>query len=170
MWPNRIRSAFLTFAFTALLAGSAVNATGAACGDDRVLLRGDSAVLQIQVEIAADADSRARGLMFRRSLPQGQGMLFVYPRPTTMFFWMRNTFIPLDMIFIDDRGVIRLIHPDARPLDETPIPGAAPGDPDPERLMVLEIGGGEAARLGLRVGQVLAHPRLPQARAAWPCR
>ncbi|RJL21183.1 DUF192 domain-containing protein [Paracoccus siganidrum] len=170
MWPNRIRSAFLTLAFTALLSGSAAFATAPVCADDLVLLQGDSAPLKIRVEIADDAASRAQGLMFRRSLPRGQGMLFVYPRPAPLFFWMRNTFIPLDIVFIDDRGVIRHIHPQARPLDETPIPGAAPGDPDPERLMVLEIGGGEAARLGLRVGQALAHPRLDAARAAWPCR
>lgn len=108
--------------------------------------------------------------MFRRELPRGQGMLFIYPAPVETSFWMRNTFIPLDIIFIDERGVIRHIHPEARPLDESPIPGAAPGDPDRRRLMVLEIGGGEAARLGLRAGQALAHPRLDQSRAAWPCR
>ena len=82
---------------------------------------------------------------------------------------MRNTYIPLDLIFLDQAGVIRHIHPRAVPLDETPIPGAAPGDPDPDRQMILEIGGGEAERLGLAVGQPMAHPRLHQDLAALPC-
>lgn len=97
-------------------------------------------------------------------------MLFVYPEPQPVSFWMRNTLIPLDLIFFDETGVIRHIHRNARPLDETPIPGAAIGDPRPDRLMVLEIAGGEAARLGLAAGQQLAHPALDRAGAAWPCR
>ena len=80
-----------------------------------------------------------------------------------------NTLIALDMIFIDARGEVRHVHSMARPLDETPIPGAAPTDPAPERLMVLEVAGGEAARLGIVPGMALSHPRLPQAGALAPC-
>lgn len=122
------------------------------------------------IELADNPQSRAQGLMFVENLPQEQGMLFIYDDPAPVSFWMRNTLIALDMIFLDARGVIRHIHPMAQPLDETPIPGAAPSDPDPDRLMVLEIAGGEAARLGLRVGMAMAHPAVPQEHAASPCK
>ncbi|MDT4887934.1 putative ACR [compost metagenome] len=82
---------------------------------------------------------------------------------------MRNTLIPLDMIFIDARGEVRHVHPMARPLDETSVPGAPLDDPAPERLMVLEIRGGDAARLGIHPGMVLSHPGLPQDGALAPC-
>ncbi|MDM7458122.1 MAG: DUF192 domain-containing protein [Paracoccus sp. (in: a-proteobacteria)] len=130
----------------------------------------ESKVLDFSVEIADDPASRAQGLMFRDNLPSGHGMLFIYERPQIVSFWMENTLIPLDMIFMDARGVIRHIHENARPLDRSPIPGAVPGDPAPRRLMVLEIAGGDAKRLGLSEGTAMAHPRLDQSKAALPCR
>ncbi|MFV0384492.1 DUF192 domain-containing protein [Paracoccus sp. (in: a-proteobacteria)] len=126
-------------------------------------------VRSFQVEIADNPVSRERGLMFRNDLPQGRGMLFIYDAPRPVSFWMRNTLIPLDLVFLDETGVIRHIHPNASPLDETPIPGSAVGDPHPDRLMVLEVAGGEAARMGLSRGQPMATPRLDPANAAWPC-
>lgn len=146
-------------------------AEAVACAPDRVAIRvGPDRALTFRIELADTAESRARGLMYRRSVPQGTGMLFVYPTPQPVSFWMRNTLIPLDLVFADRTGMIRHIHHDARPLDETPIPGAAIGDPNPDRLVVLEIAGGEAARLGLHAGQPLAHPVLDPRTAAWPCR
>src|SRR5690606_10781684 len=121
------------------------------------------------VEIAGTQAERAQGLMFRRDLPSGQGMLFIYESPQPVEFWMRNTLIALDMIFIDARGEVRHVHPMAQPLDETGIPGAAPGDAAPERLMVLEVRGGDAARLGIFPGMALSHPALPQDQALAPC-
>ncbi len=108
--------------------------------------------------------------MFRRSLPQDGGMLFIYETPQPVSFWMRNTLIPLDMIFIAPTGEVRHVHAGAKPQDDTSIPGAAIGDPEPERLMVLEVKGGDAARLGIRPGMVLAHPRVPAQLAKAPCR
>ena len=124
---------------------------------------------KFMVEIADDDEARQRGLMFRPPLPDDRGMLFQFPAAGEQSFWMRNTQIALDMIFIDARGEVRHVHPMARPLDETAIPGAAPGDPAPERLMVLEVRGGDAARLGIHPGMVLSHPRLPQQDALAPC-
>jgi uncharacterized protein len=145
-------------------------APAAQCHPDRLLVRLDpQRALAFDIEVADTVDSRARGLMFRRSLPPGTGMLFIYKRPQPVSFWMRNTLIPLDMVFIDAWGVIRHIHDNARPLDETPVPGAVAGDPHPERLMVLEIAGGEAQRLGLEPGQAIAHPALGAEDQAWPC-
>ncbi|MGZ3216722.1 DUF192 domain-containing protein [Paracoccus sp. T5] len=140
------------------------------CSEQRVLIDTPAGVVDVAVELADTPERRAIGLMYRQDLPNGQGMLFIYEAPQPVSFWMRNTLIPLDMIFLDDAGVIRHIHRNARPLDETSIPGAAVGDPDPNRLMVLEIAGGEAERLGLRTGQVMAHPALDARHAAWPCR
>ena len=124
---------------------------------------------RIEAEVAANQPARMQGLMQRRSLGPNQGMLFVFPFRDRHCMWMRNTLIPLDMIFIDARGEVRHVHANARPLDETAIPGAIAGDASPERLMVLEVPGGDAARLGIVPGMVLSHPRLPQATALAPC-
>ncbi len=153
----------------ALLITNHSSALAATCHPDRALFLGRGKPVEVPVEIADSGEKRARGLMFRRDLPPGQGMLFIYESPQPVSFWMRNTLIALDMIFIDARGEVRHVHPMARPLDETAIPGAAPDDPAPERLMVLEVPGGDAARLGIHPGMVLSHPRLPQDAALAPC-
>jgi len=70
------------------------------------------------VEVADTLEKQERGLMFRRSLPENEGMLFVYREPVEMSFWMRNTLIPLDIVFVGADGVILNIH-QARPLDES---------------------------------------------------
>lgn len=90
-------------------------------------------------------------------------MLFIFPKPERPAFWMKNTLIPLDMIFIDEAGSIIHIHENARPHDLT---GISPPSPV---VMVLEINGGLARRLGIRVGDVLRHPRLDQSLAKAPC-
>ena len=167
MSPNRAAGAALALAL--LLAWAGPSAADIACAPDRAIFQTDDGPVAFQVELADDEGERARGLMFRRELDRGTGMLFIYDNPRAVSFWMRNTYIPLDLVFLDQAGVIRHIHRNARPLDETPIPGAAPGDPDPHRRMILEIGGGEANRLGLAVGQPMAHPRLHQDLAALPC-
>ena len=164
MSPNRAALALLAW-----MAAAPVWAGAVACTPDRVVFQTPSGPVAVFVEIADDEAERARGLMFRRSLPEDSGMLFIYDQPRQVSFWMRNTMIPLDLVFLDDTGTVRHIHRNARPLDETPIPGAAIGDPRPERLMIVEVMAGEADRLGLAVGQTMAHPRLPQDRAALPC-
>lgn len=171
MWRNSLAAALIAVAIGPAGAQEPVAAPATAvCSDEVALIRvAPERALSFSIKVADTPESRAQGLMFRQDLPAGQGMLFIYPGPQPVSFWMRNTLIPLDMVFIDARGVIRHIHANARPLDETPIPGAAVGDPDPDRLMVLEIAGGEAARLGLQPGMVLAHPGLDPTRAAWPC-
>lgn len=100
------------------------------------------------IQIAKTKQQRMRGLMFRKSLKSGYGMLFVeeeHPRIVKM--WMRNTFIPLDMIFFNRAGEIVYIHEGAIPHDETSI------GPNFPVFAVLEIIAGDSARLGLRVGQ-----------------
>jgi uncharacterized membrane protein (UPF0127 family) len=103
----------------------------------------------------ADTPSRqAQGLMFVRALPQLQGMLFVHESPRPISMWMKNTYIPLDMVFIDANGHIQQIVEGATPHSLDIIRSNEPA------LAVLEIGGGEAKRLGLQPGQRVAHPAL----------
>lgn len=171
MLRNSLVAALLMMLAAPVAAQPVVTAADAQCSQDAALIRtAPDKALSFDIEVVDTPESRAQGLMFRRNLPAGQGMLFIYPEPQPVSFWMRNTLIPLDLLFFDEGGVIRHIHDNARPLDETPIPGAAVGDPQPDRLMVLEIAGGEAARLGLAPGQQLAHPSLDADTAAWPCR
>jgi len=143
----------------ALTAGMAA----AQCAPDSVSIRGDFGVARFSVEIADTDETRARGLMFREKLPRSAGMLFVYDAPQRASFWMRNTLIPLDMLFADETGRITRVHAMAVPGDETPIPG---GD---GVLAVLEINGGLARLLGIEEGAEMRHPAFPQDRAAWPC-
>ena len=133
------------------------------CQDTAVTLRGDWGSARFTVEIADDPDERAQGLMHRPSMPSGAGMLFVYEGPQSLTFWMRNTLIELDMLFIDPQGVVRHIHHRAQPLDETTIPG---GD---GLLAVLEINGGLAKRLGITEGTEMRHPAFAANDPAWPC-
>jgi uncharacterized protein len=141
----------------------AAGPAAAACRADIAEFMWDGGGARFGVEIADDEAERAQGLMNRESLPAGSGMLFVYDRPQDVAFWMKNTLIPLDMIFIDDAGRVTDVHENAVPGDLTPIPGPQ------DTLLVLEIRGGLAARLGLGEGAVLRHPALDPAEAAWPC-
>ncbi|MDO5529893.1 MAG: DUF192 domain-containing protein [Paracoccus sp. (in: a-proteobacteria)] len=129
---------------------------------------GETHEVPFTIELADTEASRARGLMHRAELADQHGMLFVYDRPQPVSFWMKNTLIGLDLIFMDSARVIRHIHEGAVPGDLTPIPGARPGDPQPARQYVLEIAAGEAARLGLAEGQVMTYPFVPARYAALP--
>ena len=137
-------------------------AAQAACSADAVTVIGDFGQARFQIDLADDPQERARGLMFVEQMPTLSGMLFVYEAPQRATFWMRNTLIPLDMLFADDTGTITRVHPDAIPGDETTIDG---GD---GVLAVLEINGGLAARLGIDAGDVIQHPSFGPAAAA-PC-
>lgn len=155
---NAIRRVLAAVIFSAAAQGVA-----AECSDGTVWIRGDFGTARFNVEIADTQRSRAIGLMNRPSMPASEGMLFIYPRPQRLSFWMRNTLIPLDMLFVDPTGRVAKIHHQAVPLDETPIPG---GD---GLTHVLEINGGLARQLGIAEGAELRHPSFDQASAAWAC-
>ncbi len=148
-------------ALLVLLAGAGTAA--AQCAPDSVELRGDWGTARFGVDLADDPAERAQGLMNVPQLPRSRGMLFVYEAPQVATFWMRNTLIPLDMIFMDVGGTVTRVHPDAVPLDETTIFG---GD---DVAAVLEINGGLAASMGIGPGTELRHPALDQSAAVWPC-
>jgi uncharacterized protein len=104
-----------------------------------------------QVEIARDDASRARGLMDRRFMPADHGMLFEFDREAPEAFWMKDTYIPLDMIFISKTGIVTNIVANAEPLSERAIPSGPPC------MAVLELNGGAAAKIGLKVGDKVRH-------------
>ena len=97
------------------------------------------------VEVARTHDQQQHGMMFRRSIAPDRGMLFPYEQPQNIAFWMKNTLIPLDIIFIRADGTIARIST-AVPHSETPVPSGEPV------VAVLEIAGGRAAELGIRAG------------------
>lgn len=127
----------------------------AACSDEsRAVLRTATGDHAFTVEIADDDAERAKGLMFRQSLASDHGMLFDFGSEREVSFWMRNTFIPLDMIFIGADGTVKAIHENARPQDPTSIPSGAPV------RFVFEIVGGGAAAIGLEPGDTFEHARV----------
>jgi uncharacterized membrane protein (UPF0127 family) len=107
---------------------------------------------EFSVEVMRGGPQRERGLMFRRFLPQDRGMLFDFAteRPVTM--WMKNTYLPLDMIFIGRAGKVVGLAENTEPLSEKIIPSGAPA------YGVLEVNAGTAAHIGLRVGDSVRHP------------
>ncbi|GAA0302113.1 DUF192 domain-containing protein [Rhodovulum strictum] len=157
------KRSFLHFAgLIAALVLAMAGAARAQCDGTRVDLRGDWGSARFTVEIADSEETRARGLMHRETLPAWAGMLFVYDHPQRVAFWMKDTLIPLDMLFLDPEGRVLKVHQNARPLDRTPIDGG-------EGVQaVLEINGGLADRLGIGPGSELRHPAFGPD-AAWPC-
>ena len=115
-------------------------------------IAGKSGVHVFAVELASTPQEQATGLMFRRELPEGRGMLFDFHRDQPTSFWMKNTYIPLDMIFIRGDGRILRIAENTVPLSETLIPSGGPV------RAVLEVIAGTAKRLGIAPGDRVGHP------------
>lgn len=143
------------------LSGTAVFAQD--CREDAVFLRGDWGQARFSVEVADDAQERAVGLMNRDQMSSSAGMLFVFEQTEPVSFWMENTLIPLDMLFIAENGVVSRIHSNAQPLDRTPIPSGSPV------RYVLEIKGGLAERMGIVAGSEVQHSSILKEVAVWPC-
>jgi uncharacterized membrane protein (UPF0127 family) len=99
-----------------------------------------------EVEIAKDEAAREHGLMDRHQMPDNHGMLFEFPSRAPVTFWMKDTYIPLDMIFIDSDGTVRNFFENAKPLSEALIPSGIPV------VAVLELNGGQARAIHLKPG------------------
>ena len=147
-----LRSAFaaVRLAFALLL----VSAAAACSADNQAVFHTAKGDFAFTVEIADTEAQRERGLMFRTSLAADAGMLFDYHKEQQAAFWMQNTLIPLDMIFISADGIVKTIHVNARPMDTTSIPSEVPV------RFVLEIAGGRSQEIGLKVGDKFDHPRV----------
>lgn len=111
-----------------------------------VTVTGKHAPRSFRAWLAATDARREQGLMFVRSLEQDQGMWFQFDVPDMLNFWMKNTFIPLDIVYVAGDGRIVRIADRAAPFSLTPIPSGVPA------VAVLELGGGVAKRLGIRAG------------------
>ena len=112
--------------------------------------------VRLQVEFVATEKARERGLMNRNNLAPDRGMLFDFKREQPVAFWMKNTLIPLDMIFIRADGRVNSIARNAVPGDLTPIPSGGPV------RAVLEIPGGQAAKIGIEPGDRVLHRIFPR--------
>jgi uncharacterized membrane protein (UPF0127 family) len=135
-----------------LLALVAIAGPTWAAGRETLEIASKSGVHAFSVEIAATEAEREKGLMYRKELPEGRGMLFDFHREQEVGFWMQNTYIPLDMIFIRGDGRILRIAENTKPLSTRIIPSNGPV------RWVLEVIGGTAAKLGIAPGDRVASP------------
>ncbi len=142
--------AALAVALMVLLAPAAGRAASHATSELTVVGAGGSH--RFRVELVDDDRSRARGLMFRRSLPADGGMLFDFGRDQPISMWMKNTLIPLDMLFIDRHGVIVNLHQRAVPHSLAAISSVG------RVRAVLELNGGTVSRLKIQPGDRVRHP------------
>ena len=142
----RVLSGF-AFLFSLLLTAPAL-----ALDRNTVEIASKTGVHVFTVEVADTEATREKGLMYRRDLPEGRGMLFDFFRDQPVGFWMKNTYIPLDMIFIRGDGRIVSIAENTEPLSERVVPSGAPV------RAVLEVKGGTARRLGIQPGDQAANP------------
>lgn len=140
------------------------SAAGAACAPDTVELRWPGGQARFTVEVADTPEERAKGLMDRAHLAASAGMLFVYQSPEHAYYWMKNTLIPLDIIFADQAGRVTVVHSDAVPGDLTPLDGGEGVN------YVLEINGGLAARMGIGPGAEMRSGVMDQDQISWTCR
>lgn len=125
-----------------------------ATADDRLVIHTDTGDYTFTVEVVDTPETRQYGLMFRTELAADRGMLFDFFVEEETAFWMQNTLIPLDMIFISKDGIVRHFHENAIPRDTTSIPSVYPVQ------FVLEIPGGRAKEIGLKDGDKIDHPRM----------
>jgi len=130
----------------------AASAPGPAADLNTLEIVSKSGVHVFAVELAVTDDQRARGLMFRRELAEGHGMLFKFEPDQTIVMWMQNTYVSLDMIFIRSDGRILRIAENTEPLSTRTISSGGPA------RGVLEVVAGTARKLGLAPGDGVAHP------------
>jgi hypothetical protein len=126
----------------ALLAGC----SSSRAADTVVIHASGGEEVPVRVELATTPEARQLGLMYRDSLAAGAGMLFVFPSAAVQSFWMRNTRIPLDILFIDDAQRIVRLHAETTPYSEASLPSGKPV------RFVLEVPGGFSAANGIREG------------------
>lgn len=146
MTRRSARSTLLALAL--LLAVLSSCRTSRAAGSVELVSR-SGAVIPVSVELATTPDARQLGLMYREQLAPGNGMLFIFPASAPQSFWMKNTKIPLDILFIDDTGKIVRLHASTTPFSEQSLPSDAPV------RFVLEVPGGYCADNGIAEGDTV---------------
>lgn len=154
-----IRSSFGKARLSSVLVAVLALGAGPACTEPEapsvtIHLSAEKSVT-VPVEIADSPEERTLGLMYRTSLEPGSGMLFLFPDERERSFWMKNTPLPLDIVFLSAAGEIAGIAERTKPFSLDPIPSGAPA------LRVLEVEAGFVARHGLRVGQQVTYRGVP---------
>lgn len=134
------------------LVATAFAASAALGADPALVVETASGPHRYSVEIADDEATREHGLMDRREMARDHGMLFAFPRRGPVTFWMKDTYLSLDMVFIDADGTVRRVVPRAKPLSEDLIESGGPV------TGVLELNAGEAAAIGLKPGDKVKFP------------
>jgi uncharacterized membrane protein (UPF0127 family) len=127
-------------------------ANGFAASTGTLVLKTGTGEHPYKVEVAETNEERAMGLMYRRSLPENAGMLFIYDRPQPAAMWMKNTLIPLDMVFIAGDGTVHRIEANTEPFSTAVIPSEG------DVLAVLELNAGQAGKIGLKRGDKVVYP------------
>lgn len=110
-------------------------------------------IKQIEIEVAETEERRRLGLMFRQSMEENQGMLFIFPNEELQSFWMKNTVISLDIIYINSKKQIVKIHKKAVPFDERGLPSGMPSK------FVIEVNGGFCEKFGIKEGDYIDYRR-----------
>ena len=151
------RIIFLLAAASAPLSAAADEA----CAPDRIDFRSEETSAAFSIEVVDTEETRARGLMHREEMRADHGMLFVYPDAGERAFWMKNTPLPLDIVFLNARGVVCSIAASTTPFSLDIIPSGCAAQ------TVLEVNAGVAAAVGLGLGAVARHPAI--ARPLRPC-
>jgi uncharacterized protein len=149
VWAAARSAAILASVFFCLIALSPAARAGQTL--ERVEFVTGSGSHAFRVEVADTPEQRAKGLMFRRSMPQDQGMLFDFDGEVPVMMWMKNTYIPLDMVFLSRKGVVTNIAADTTPMSEAVIYGG-------RASAVIELNAGVAKQIGLKPGDTVRHP------------
>ena len=134
------------------------------CQEDVVSIHGDFGVVDFNVEIAITSIQRTQGLMGRKKLDARSGMLFLYEKPHKVSFWMKNTVIPLDILFLSMSGEISHIEHNAQPFSMKRISGRS------DTIAVLEINGQSAIREGIKTRDLVRHPFFLPFDVKWSCK
>ena len=155
------------FAFAALVTACAGTLASTAAlfsslDQAQVTVSTSSGEHEFTVWIAADERSREQGLMYIRELPPDRGMLFLFERPQPVAFWMKDTYVSLDLVFIDPAGRVLNVAADAKPLSLMPIQSRG------DALAVLELLAGTARKIGLQPGDRVDIPTLRTTGSAHP--
>ncbi|HEX3994169.1 MAG TPA: DUF192 domain-containing protein [Acetobacteraceae bacterium] len=153
-----VQAAPVAFLAAALLVAGFVVFPVRAAGNGTLEIVSASGVHAFTVELATNDAERERGLMYRKSMPQGHGMLFDFQHEQPLSFWMHNTYIPLDMIFIRGDGRIAHIVENATPMSDALIPSTVPV------RAVLEVIAGTVRDLGIADGDKVINPIFGNAR------
>lgn len=138
---------------------SALTLSNIAYAEDRIITFYDNSgktLCSFKVELAVTPEEQAKGLMYRKSLKPDAGMLFIFNKDEMQHFWMKNTLIPLDLVFITARLDVASIHGNAKPLDETSMASGLPVK------YVLEINAGKVDHCKIKIGSKVKFKNIPR--------